>query len=98
MILNEFGAPTAYLILSGFGATIVGIAMSAILWRGIRNAHIYCAICAGLYFAWYWVDRLWIQSEPNSNWPMMLIVSGVWLINALVIYYAARHQYLKEKE
>ena len=42
-------------------------------------------VISGLYTAWSWVDRLFVQSGLRANWPFDLLITVVLLIYAGVV-------------
>ena len=42
-------------------------------------------ITAGLYTAWSWADRLFVQAEMRANWPFDLLVTVVLLVFVSVV-------------
>jgi hypothetical protein len=64
-----------YVGLTGAFWALVGI---FVLWcyrRGGQYTRLIFLVTAGLYAAWYWIDRLFIQSTPQSNWLFALAVT-----------------------
>lgn len=75
--LQEFGAPAAYILVSGLVWGVAGAWLTYALWSAKGAAFSGGLIVAGLYAAWYWFDRLFIQPSPAPNLLFSLVVSGV---------------------
>lgn len=72
-ILQEFGANPNYVIASGSLFALGGILFFVIL---LRRSSFTVRIGVGfavIYFLWYWIDRLFIQSSPAVNTLFSLI-------------------------
>ena len=39
----------------------------------------------GLYAAWSWADRLFVQTEVRANWPFDLLVTVILLVFVSVV-------------
>jgi hypothetical protein len=81
-ILSEFGAQPIYLLATGLGWTLASLWLFRQLWEGRRMAQKAALALAGLYFLWYWVDRLVIQPSPAPN----LLFSSVFSTVILAIF------------
>lgn len=75
-ILREFGAASAYLIATGLTYLLAGLWLMYLLWTRKRLAFTAGLTLAGLYFAWYWFDRLVMQPSPAPNLMFSIIVSA----------------------
>jgi hypothetical protein len=80
--LSAFGASPAYLLVTGLFWILAGLWLFRVLWEGHRSAPRSGLAAAGLYFLWYWVDRLAIQPTPAPN----LLFSIVFSILVLIIF------------
>jgi hypothetical protein len=78
-ILREFGANPLYILSVGLVWTLTGIWIFKVLWEGQSYAIRTGLVAAGLYFAWYWCDRLFIQPSPAPNTGFSLVFSIVLL-------------------
>ena len=65
--LSRFGANPAYLAGTGLLWLILGLATSILLWRGHPFGRRAALAISVFYFAWYWLDRLFIQASPSPN-------------------------------
>lgn len=74
-VLQEFGAPPAYLLATGLLWTVTGLWLTYALWTQQRAALAGGLLLAGLYFGWYWLDRLAVQPSPAPNLLFSLTVS-----------------------
>ena len=88
----------AYLALSGALWMLAGLALCFGLWTGKRWSRWAAVSVCGLYFVWYWVDRLAAQL-PHLNWPFAL---GVDLLTLALVQLAlntpATEHFLRQKE
>lgn len=78
-VLIEYGAKPLYLVLSGAFWQIIGITVFIGLWWGKVWARKAAFLAAAGYAAWYWFDRLILQT-PRANWPFALAVTFVLLV------------------
>jgi hypothetical protein len=74
-ILSTYGASPAYIIVTGSFWALCGGFFFALAWQGWRFTIRAGLAFSGLYFAWYWIDRLFVQANPLPNWPFSLAVS-----------------------
>jgi hypothetical protein len=74
-ILREFGAPTSYIIATGLAGTLAGLWLVYLLWFRKKLAFATGLGLAGLYFAWYWFDRLVMQPLPAPNFVFSIAAS-----------------------
>ncbi len=81
-ILSEFGASPIYLAATGLAWTLASLWLFRLLWEGRSTAQKAALALAGLYFLWYWVDRLVIQPSPAPN----LLFSSVFSTVTLVLF------------
>ncbi|MDO9130842.1 MAG: hypothetical protein Q7U34_13355 [Anaerolineales bacterium] len=73
-VLIEYGAKPLYLVLSGAFWQIIGTTVFIGLWWGKVWARKAAFLAAAGYAAWYWFDRLVLQT-PHANWPFALAVT-----------------------
>jgi len=74
-ILREFGAATAYILISGLAWAATGFWLAYVLWTGRPLAFAAGLALAGLYLAWYWLDRLMVQPSPAPNLVWSIAIS-----------------------
>ncbi len=77
--LGNYGAHPLYLSISSGLWAGVGIALIIYLWKRKFWAWIASLVGANCYFVWFWIDRLFIQSQ-NQNWLFVLTTSTISLI------------------
>lgn len=82
-ILREFGALPAYIMGAGLAWALAGLWLAYLLWAGKRPAFAAGLALAGLYFAWYWFDRLVMQPSPAPN-LVFSIAASVFLLAIFV--------------
>jgi hypothetical protein len=79
-VLRDFGANPVYILMVGIFWLLSGIWLFRTLWEGHHHAIIFGLAAAGLYFLWYWCDRLFIQPSPAPNGLFSLITSIILLM------------------
>jgi hypothetical protein len=85
-VLVEFGAPAAYLFISGLVWSLAGLGLLTALFRGwpqIRRAGIVISV---LYWVWYWADRFFIQQSPTPNLLFSAIFSVLFLAAVILLW------------
>jgi hypothetical protein len=82
-ILAEFGANPVYILATGIIWALTGLWLLHSFWVKRRNIRRASTAMAGLYYLWYWCDRLFIQASPASNGIFALFVSTI----VLLIFY-----------
>jgi hypothetical protein len=97
-ILREFGASPVYILSVGLVWAFTGLWFFKILWEGHSYAIRTGLVSAGLYFAWYWCDRLFIQPSPAPNTLFSLAVSIVLLVLFCVMLLAPKSSTFFNKE
>lgn len=90
-VLQEFGAPPAYLLATGLLWAAAGLWLTYALWTQKRAALAGGMLLAGLYFAWYWLDRLMVQPSPAPNLLFSLAASALLLAVFALGLFAARN-------
>ncbi|MDO9349265.1 MAG: hypothetical protein Q7T47_08255 [Anaerolineales bacterium] len=73
-VLIEYGAKPLYIAISGSTWALAGITLFVGLWWGKVWARKAAFLAAAGYAAWYWFDRLVLQT-PHANWPFALAVT-----------------------
>lgn len=96
-ILREFGASPAYLLGSGLVWTVSGAWLIVTLWRAEPHALPAGLSLAGLYFAWYWIDRLFIQADPAPNFVSSAFISTTLLVCVIIDLFASKSFFDKEQ-
>lgn len=84
-ILREFGAIPAYSLVIGLVWALTGLWLFRALWEGQRYALRAGLASAGLYFLWYWFDRLTIQPSPAPNLLFSVVFSTLLLIIFIIV-------------
>ena len=94
-----------YIAATGALWTLVGISLLWSWWHGKRFTRAALLAAAGLYAAWGWADRLFVQTEMRANWPFDLIVtilllafSAAVILNPKNFIYFQREAYERESE
>jgi hypothetical protein len=87
--LEQYGAYSLYISISGGVWLIAGLFLIWGLWQG--KAWGWLSALGGTfgYTVWYWIDRLALQ-KPHSNWPFALIENIIFLIGILIILFSRR--------
>jgi peptidoglycan/LPS O-acetylase OafA/YrhL len=75
----------AYIAVSGAAWTLVGIFVLLWFLRGARRSGLMILAAAVAYAAWFWADRLLVQSGSHTNWPFELVVTVVLLIYTAIV-------------
>lgn len=89
--LEEFGALPVYIIFSGLLWAAAGLWLTYALRAGQRLAFAGGLTLAGLYFAWYWFDRLIMQPSPAPNLIFSIAASVLLLAIFAVGLFLARN-------
>jgi hypothetical protein len=79
-ILREFGANPAYIFGTGLFWMLVSLWLFREIWEARRLAVRAGLASAGLYFLWYWYDRLAVQPAPAPNTLFSMVVSILLLV------------------
>ncbi|MBA4379988.1 MAG: hypothetical protein C0393_04770 [Anaerolinea sp.] len=79
-VLIEYGAKSLYIAISGSTWALAGITLFVGLWWGKVWARKAAFLAAAGYAAWYWFDRLVLQTH-RANWPFALAVTLVLLVH-----------------
>ncbi len=94
--LREFGANPAYIFISGLVWAVASFWLSYRVWAGHPSAFRAGLALSGLYFVWYWLDRLFIQSAPAPNVLFSVFVSGLYLLYVIIGLIASKTYLDKE--
>lgn len=67
-----------YPALTGAAYGLSGLAAALGLWLGWQKAGRLARGLALFYAAWYWIDKLFIATNPiaRTNWPAALLITG----------------------
>lgn len=102
-LVLAYTSPGVFAYLVGMGL-VWGLAGLLALW-GLnfrsRWARLVIGVDALLYPAFYWVERLFLWQDENSqgNWPFMLVLTLIWLGVALWgLFGKAGQAYFSEKK
>ena len=78
-VLSEFQANPVYILATGVIWSLVGLWLFRMILKGYHYTIRASLAVAGLYYIWYWCDRLFIQSSPAPNVIFSAIFSTVLL-------------------
>ncbi len=97
--LAQYGAQPAYIAASGLTWATVGLILAILLYRGHRYGSRAGLIGSVLYFAWYWMDRLFLQANPAPNTTYSLFFSSILLLAFITTLLTKRSKdfYAKER-
>jgi hypothetical protein len=84
-VLSEFLANPAYILGTALLWTLTGIWLLSIIRKRFRYSIRANLIAAGLYFCWFWCDRLFIQPAPAQNVSFSAVVSTLLLVIFCII-------------
>ena len=95
-ILREFGAAPAYIMFSGLVWAAAGLWLMYAAWMGLKPTFRAGLAMAVLYFAWYWLDRLIIQTSPAPNLLFSAVVSTLLLLYVIISLVSSKAFFEKE--
>ena len=86
-LFQEYAAhPGAlYVALTGAFFSAVGLLILWAFWRRLWWTPRALLLGTWLYAAWFWADRLLVQSGSHTNWPFELVVTVVSLIYTAIV-------------
>ncbi len=87
-----------YIGATGVVWTLVGLFLMWSIWVGVRWNRIAILIASGLYAAWVWADRLFIQTQMRANWPFDLAVTIILLAFTVAVVLDPRNKIYFERE
>lgn len=87
-----------YIGISGAVWALTGIFLLWSILRGERWTRPALLIASGLYAAWVWADRLFVQAQMRANWPFALMVTIFLLVYAAAVVLHPRNQIYFERE
>jgi hypothetical protein len=97
-ILIEFGANPAYILTTACVWILIGLWLFQTIIRRFRYGVRSGLAVAGLYYLWYWGDRLFIQPSPAPNLIFSAVVSTVLLaIFSIIIILPATRAFFKQE-
>ena len=82
-----------YIALTGFIWAAVGIWITIVVIQRKKWSAMALLISALGYTVWYWLDRLFLQTE-RDNWGFTLVVNAILLA---FVWYATRSNYFKRE-
>jgi len=97
-VLAEYGAPAAYILVSGATWSLAGIFLSVKILQGWRHSVRAGIGISVLYWVWYWTDRLFIQQSPAPNLVFSAVFSTLFLLVLLLFWRSPDTQALFTKE
>ncbi len=87
--LQEYGASSVYISISGAFWLIMGLLLVWGLWQGKTWAWPAALGSTVGYIGWYWFDRLVLQ-QPHANWPFVLVFDIVFLFLILINLFSSK--------
>ena len=91
-------AAIPYIALSGAVWMLVGLYVLGSFWRRARHSRTVFLCAAGGYWAWTWVDRIFVRTQLPSNWPFSLILTLALLAFTITVVLDPHHQVYFRKE
>jgi len=95
----------AYIAVTGALWALIGLFLLWSWWNRKPYMRTALLVASGLYTAWNWADRLFVQTEVRANWPFDLLITIILLIyiNAVVfnpknLNYFQRESYERKPE
>jgi hypothetical protein len=85
-VLVEYGAPAAYLLISGLVWSLAGLGLLTALFRGWLQTRRAGIVISVLYWVWYWADRLFIQQSPTPNIFFSAVFSVLFLAVVILLW------------
>jgi hypothetical protein len=80
-LLQEYAPHPGALYVAFTGAlfSVVGLLILWAFWRRLWWTPRALLLGTWLYAAWFWADRLLLQSQEQANWPFVLVVTLILL-------------------
>lgn len=97
-ILTEYGAPAAYILVSGALWALAGIFLCLKILQGWQHSVRAGIGISVLYWVWYWADRLFIQQSPAPNIVFSAVFSTLFVLVLLLLWRSPDTQALFIKE
>ena len=85
LVLAEFKANPVYIFGTGLFWALAGLWLLRCIWKRVSYTFRACLAAAGLYYLWYWCDRLFVQSSPAPNVLFSAVFSSVLLVIYITI-------------
>ena len=76
LLVAGYYPPPIYVVLKDVFFALASLIAAVVLWMRLPLAPLYCQVVAGLTFAWFWVERLLLTSNPlplRSQWFTILL-------------------------
>ena len=87
-----------YISLTGAIWTVAGLFWLWSFWRAAIWTRVVLIGAAGLYAAWFWVDRLLVQAQMRANWPFDLLITIILLAYiAFVVFDPYNENYFEKR-
>ncbi len=97
-VLEKYSADVAYIVASGAFWVVIGLVNSYLFFTKNRHTGRVTSAVSVFYFAWYWFDRVFIQSTPSVNHVFSLGVSIVGLVYILLLINSRQYRSVFSKE
>lgn len=98
--LALYASNTGSFYIGATGAVwmLAGLFLMWGIWIGARWNRAAIVITSGLYAAWAWTDRLFIQTQMRANWPFDLLVTIILLAFIVTVVLDPRNKIYFERE
>jgi len=87
-----------YIGITGTFWTLMGLFLLWSMWCGKHWTRKAFLFASGLYAAWVWADRLFVQNHMRANWPFDLVLTIVWLVFTIVVVLDPHNKIYFERE
>ncbi len=87
-----------YIGASGAFWLLTGLFLLWSIWSGARWNRAAILLASGLYAAWVWADRLFVQAQMRANWPFDLAVTILLLAYTAAVVLDPRNRIYFERE
>jgi hypothetical protein len=98
--LDTYAPRPGAFYIGGTGAvwTLAGIFLLWSIWRGAGWTRKALLTASGLYAAWVWMDRLFVQARTQANWPFALLSTILLLAYMVAVVLNPHNQVYFERE
>jgi hypothetical protein len=98
--LDTYAPQPGAVYVGGTGAiwTLAGIFLLWSIRRGAGWTRKALLITSGLYAAWVWVDRLFVQAQMQASWPFALLATILLLAYTAAVVLNPHNQVYFERE